>query len=98
MNNQIFNSKGTEIEITAIHPGEILLDEIESRELVKREFAKLIGIFPNNLSLIFAGKRDISAPLAIKIGKVLGTGGEMWYNMQSAYNFQQAMIYELEHA
>ncbi|WP_316828730.1 HigA family addiction module antitoxin [Pedobacter miscanthi] len=96
MNNQVFNSKGAEIEITAIHPGEILLDEIEAREIIKKEFAEQIGIFPNNLSLIFAGKRDISAALAIKIGKALGTGGEMWHNMQSAYDFQQAVIHEME--
>lgn len=98
MNNQVFNSKGAEIEITPIHPGEILLDEIEAREILKKEFAETIGIYPNNLSLIFAGKRDISPALAIKIGKALGTGGELWHNMQSYYNYQQALIQEMANA
>lgn len=98
MNNQVFNSKGAEIEIEAFHPGEFLMEEIEFRQIQKKDFANQIGIFPNNLSLIFAGKRDISAPLAIKIGKALGTSGEMWFNMQSAFNFQKAMQEEYEHA
>lgn len=99
MNNQILNTKGIEIEIEAFHPGSFLLEEIEFRQIQKKDFAQKIGIFPNNLSLIFSGKRDISASLAIKIGKALGTSGELWYNMQSAFNFQQAMLKEeYEHA
>lgn len=98
MNNQVFNSKGAEIEIEAFHPGEFLMEEIESRQIQKKDFARQIGIFPNNLSLIFAGKRDISAPLAIKIGKALGTSGKLWFNMQSAFNFQKAMQEECAHA
>ena len=62
----------------------------------KKDFANQIRIYPNNLSLIFAGKRDISASLAIKIGKSLGTIGELWYNLQSAFNFQQAVMQEME--
>jgi HTH-type transcriptional regulator/antitoxin HigA len=96
MNNQIFNSKSVEIEIEVFHPGEFLLDEIEARQIQKKDFAAEIGIFPNNLSLIFAGKRDISASLAIKIGKALGMSGELWYNLQSAYTFQQALLKEME--
>ena len=96
MNNQINNSKGAEIKIDAFHPGEFLLEEIEARKMQKKDFANQIGIYPNNLSLIFAGKRDISASLAIKIGKALGTSGELWYNLQSAFNFQQAVIQEME--
>ncbi|WP_149526744.1 HigA family addiction module antitoxin [Sphingobacterium hotanense] len=98
MNNQFFNSNGAEIEIEAFHPGEFLLEEIEYRQIQKKDFAKQIGIYPNNLSLIFAGKRDISAHLAIKLGKALGTSGELWYNMQSAFNFQKAMQEECKNA
>jgi HTH-type transcriptional regulator/antitoxin HigA len=90
MKDQIFNSKGAEIEIEAFHPGEFLLEEIEERGLVKKEVAKALDIFPNNLSLLFAGKRNISAPLALKIAKLLGTSAEYWYGMQTAYDLQKA--------
>lgn len=98
MNGQVFNSKGAEIEIEAFHPGEFLLEEIEARQIQKKDFANEIGIYPNNLSAIFAGKRDISASLAIKIGKALGTSGELWFNLQSAYTFQKALLEEMEQA
>lgn len=91
MNNQVINHQGEELLTEAFHPGEFLLEEIESRDIQKKEFAKQIGILSSNLSLIFAGKRDISASLAIKIGKVLGTSGVLWFNMQSTYDFQKAL-------
>ena len=72
MNNQVFNTKGAEIEIQAFHPGEFLLEEIEEREILKKDLAQALEILPNNLSLLFAGKRNISAQLALKIGKFLG--------------------------
>ena len=94
MNNQVFNSKGAEIEIQAFHPGEFLLEEIEERGIIKKDFAQALDIFPNNLSLIFAGKRNISAQLAIKIEKQLGVSAEYWYNMQTLYDLQMARIEE----
>jgi addiction module HigA family antidote len=94
MNNQVFNSKGGEIEIEAFHPGEFLLEEIEERGIIKKDFAKALEILPNNLSLLFAGKRNISAQLALKIGKFLGTSAEYWYGLQTAYDLQKARLEE----
>jgi addiction module HigA family antidote len=94
MNNQVFNSKSAEIEIEAFHPGEFLLEEIEERGILKKDFAKALEILPNNLSLLFAGKRNISAQLALKIGKFLGTSAEYWYGMQTAYDLQMARLEE----
>jgi len=96
MNNQVFNSKGAEIEIEAFHPGEFLLEEIEERNILKKDAAQALDILPNNLSLLFAGKRNISAQLAIKIGKFLGTSAEYWYGMQTAYDLQIAKLEELQ--
>lgn len=96
MNNQVFNSKGAEIEIEAFHPGEFLLEEIEARKILKKDFAKALEILPNNLSQIFVGKRNISAQLAIKIGKILETSAEYWYGMQTAFDLQKAKLEEKE--
>jgi HTH-type transcriptional regulator/antitoxin HigA len=94
MNKHVINSKGAEIEIQAYHPGEFLLEEIEEREILKKDVAQALNILPNNLSLIFAGKRNISASLALKIGRYLGTSAEYWYNMQTAYDLQMARLEE----
>ena len=89
MNYKVFSSGGNEIEVQAFHPGQFLLEEIESRQIQKKDFANLIEISPSNLNLIFAGKKDITSTLAVKIGKVLGTSSELWFNMQSSFNFQK---------
>jgi HTH-type transcriptional regulator/antitoxin HigA len=91
MNNQVFNHKGAEIVVEAFHPGIFLLEEIEERGLLKREVAKALDILPNNLSQIFAGKRNISAQLALKLEKYLeGTTADYWYGLQTSFDLQEA--------
>ena len=43
-----------------IHPGEILEDELEARELKKSVFAMDNRIYPSHLSDILKGRRNIS--------------------------------------
>lgn len=95
MNNQIFNNKGAELLPEAFHPGIFLLEEIEERELLKKDVATALGLLPNNLSQIFTGKRNISAQLAIKLEKYLGISAEYWFGLQNAYDLQQARHLEL---
>lgn len=96
MNNQIFNHNGTEITPEAFHPGIYLLEEIEQRELLKKDVAKALDLLPNNLSQIFNGKRNISAQLAIKLEKYLGVSAEYWYGLQNAYDLHEARHHQLE--
>ena len=95
MNNQIFNNKGAELLLEAFHPGIYLLEEIEERELLKKDVATALGLLPNNLSQIFTGKRNISAQLAIKLEKYLGVSAGYWFGLQNAYDLQQARHLEL---
>jgi len=94
MNNKVFNAEGAEIDIQAFHPGEFLLEEIEERGILKKDLAQALEISPNNLSLLFAGKRNISVQLALKIGKLLGTSAEYWHGMQTAFDLQKARLEE----
>ncbi|WP_299289022.1 HigA family addiction module antitoxin [uncultured Mucilaginibacter sp.] len=86
MGNQVLDHTGKEIEIEAFHPGEFLLEEIEERGLLKKDVAQALGILPHHLSEIFAGKRNISAKLAIKIEKFLGISSHYWLGMQMEYD------------
>jgi HTH-type transcriptional regulator/antitoxin HigA len=74
----------------AIHPGEVLKDEIESRNLVKSEFAKDLGILPGHLSELFKGKRHISAILALKLQDHLQISAETWMNLQVRHDLSVA--------
>jgi addiction module HigA family antidote len=86
MNNQVLDHNGNEIEIEAFHPGGFLREEIEERNILKKDVAKAIGILPHHLSEIFIGKRNISATLAVKLEKFLGISSHYWLGMQMEYD------------
>lgn len=86
MNNQVLDHNGNEIEIEAFHPGEFLKEEIEERSLLKKDVAKALNILPHHLSEIFAGKRNISATLAVKLEKLLGISSHYWLGLQMEYD------------
>jgi len=78
----------------AIHPGEVLKDELESREIKQKDFAELIGVQATQLNEIINGKRGINADLALLIGKALKMDPKIWINLQSNYELDLAKINE----
>lgn len=87
----VFDKQGNELKtLTAFHPGEFLLEEVEERKLKKSELAKQLGLLPGHLSELFKGKRNINAKLAVRLEKVLDVSAEYWLGLQSAYDLSQA--------
>lgn len=88
MNNyKIFNSKGKEIQTDiALHPGEILSDELEARSIKKMLFARQLGMKPSHFSELLHGKRHISASTALKLEKLLDIPAEYWMRIQVYYD------------
>lgn len=72
----------------AIHPGEILKDELEFLGMSAAELARALDVPPNRVSQILAGKRSISADTAVRLGYWLGTGPELWLNLQRQYELR----------
>jgi antitoxin HigA-1 len=95
MTDQVLDHEGRIVEVEAFHPGQFLQEEIEERGLVKKEVAKSLDILPNHLSDIFAGKRNISAKLALKLEKLLAISAQYWLGMQMEYDLYLAK--ESEH-
>lgn len=86
-NYTVTNKKGQPIETDVLlHPGEILRDELEAREITHKDFASAIGIQPPHLSDLLKGKRHVSARLAVKIEKALAIDAAYWLRVQSAYD------------
>ena len=86
MNNQVLDHNGNEIEIEAFHPGELLQEAIEERDLLKKDVARQLDILPHHLSEIFAVKRNISARLAVRREKILGISSHYWLGLQMEYD------------
>lgn len=73
-------------EIMAFHPGYYLSEIIESMGISQAEFATRMGTTPKTLSQLINGKANISKDLAKKLSIMLGTGVEVWQNLQNTYD------------
>lgn len=95
--DNVFDKSGNALRTpVAFHPGELLLEEVEERQLRKTDLAKTLGLLPGNLSDLFKGRRHITARLAVRLEASLDISAEYWLGLQSAYDLTIAR--ELEHA
>lgn len=73
------------------HPGEMLREDIlPALGKTKTEIAKLLGVSRQTLYDILNEKQPVTAPMALRLGKLLGDGGEIWLRMQSNYDLKIA--------
>ena len=70
-------------------PGDFLLEELEARGWNQLEFAEIIGRPPKMVSEIILGKRSITPETAIQFGEALGTGPELWMNLESQHQLSK---------
>jgi addiction module HigA family antidote len=83
-------TEGMRMARTPIHPGEILADELTELGVTASEAARILRVPANRLSLILRRKRAISADTALRLGHWLGTGPELWMNLQTIYDLDLA--------
>jgi addiction module HigA family antidote len=73
-----------------IHPGEILIDELEAIDMSASGLPKAIFVPANRISQILSGRRSISADTALRLGKFFGTAPQFWLNLQMSYELDLA--------
>lgn len=83
------NGKPVKTNIT-LHPGKALGEELEAREIRRKDFATQIGMQPPHLSDFINGKRHVSAKLALKLEAKLGIEAGFWMRLQVAYDLAVA--------
>ncbi len=69
----------------AAPPGEYLRDELAERGWTGGQFAEMIGRPYQVISMILCGRKGITTETAFQIGDALGTGPEVWLNLQTAW-------------
>jgi addiction module HigA family antidote len=74
----------------AIHPGEILAEELDELGVSAAEFGRQLHVPTNRITQILNGKRAISADSALRLGQWFGTGPELWLNLQRSYDLRVA--------
>lgn len=75
---------------TPIHPGEILADELRELGMSAAELARILRVPTNRITQILHGKRAMTADTALRLGRWLGTGAEIWMNLQKSYELRLA--------
>ncbi len=74
----------------AVHPGEILNDELDELGITPTELARQIDVPANRISQIIAGKRSITGDTALRLGHWFGSAPQLWLNLQAQYEIALA--------
>lgn len=82
------------VSARAIHPGEILREELQERGIKQKEFAQLIGVQPTHLNEFIKGKRNLNEDLAMKFERYLGIPFKSWMNLHNGYVYDCKAIEE----
>src|SRR5258706_2881780 len=74
----------------AIHPGEILADELNELQISPTELSRQLAVPANRISQIIQGKRAITGDTALRLGHWFGMSPQFWLNLQGAYDMRVA--------
>lgn len=65
------------------HPGEVLREDVlPALGLTQQEFANRLGVSRRTVSELLHERRPVTPDMAIRLGKLLGNGPEIWLRMQ----------------
>lgn len=69
------------------HPGEMLREDIlPALGKTKTEIADLLGVSRQTLHDILSERQPITPAMALRLGKLLGNGPDLWINMQRKFD------------
>ena len=74
------------------HPGAILREDVLPGlpGMSVSAFARSLGISRQTLHAVLAERGGVSAEMALRLGKLLGNGAQLWMDMQTKFDLWQA--------
>lgn len=79
------------------HPGELIKEELECRNIKQKDFAKKFEFSYTALNEILNAKRPVTTEFALLLEAALGIDADLLVKMQTDYNLQiarKALLYE----
>ena len=76
---------------TPVHPGTILADKLNAINMSAVTLAKGLQVPLEQVNQLLAGQRDITLPLAIRLGTFFRTDVNFWVQLQNAYDYDKIM-------
>jgi addiction module HigA family antidote len=87
--SQKARSTMTHDTLPMITPGEVLAEEfLKPLGITRYRLSQATGIRQDALGAIVRGKRAITAEVALRLSKALGTTPEFWMNLQSLHDLE----------
>ena len=75
-----------------MHPGEILVDELDELGLTPGAFADALDMPTDQVEAILEERIAITAETALRLSRYFGTSAEFWLNLQKGYELRVAEI------
>lgn len=72
------------------HPGELVKEELQCRNIKQKDFAEKFGLSYTALNEILNTKRPITTEFALLLEAALGINADLLVKMQTDYNLQLA--------
>ena len=73
------------VPMEAIHPTELIKDELKARGMQRKELAERLGMKAPNLSRLFSAKESITPGMALKLEDALGIPADYWTRRNPAH-------------
>ncbi|MBO5619619.1 MAG: HigA family addiction module antidote protein [Paludibacteraceae bacterium] len=73
-----------------VHPGEVIKDELEARNISQREFARQVDMSYTVLNELVNGKRSLTPSTALMFETALDIPADALMAIQTKYNMQTA--------
>lgn len=76
----------------AIHPAEILNEELKARGIKINDFAKMMNMPLSEIINLMNGNLDLNEDMAIKLEECLQIPYSFWLNLQNSYYYDLEVI------
>ena len=70
------------------HPGLVLKEGIDAYGISQYRLGKDLRIAHSTITGICTARQNITVPIALKLGRYLGTSAEYWINLQRRYDIE----------
>ncbi|MBQ7691647.1 MAG: HigA family addiction module antidote protein [Muribaculaceae bacterium] len=73
------------IPLEAVHPTDLIIDELKARGMKRKELAERLGMKAPNLSRFISTKENVTPSMALKLEQALGISAAFWMDLQLNY-------------
>jgi antitoxin HigA-1 len=74
------------------HPGKLLKEEIEIRDMSASKLASALGVPANRITDIIRGRRNVTAETALRLAQFFGNSPDFWMRLQIKHDLGKADI------